>query len=184
MFSYFIGKIQDIDDDNNIIIETNNIGYSIKVPKATNLIPNQEIKLYTYLHIKENVIELYGFKDIFEKTIFQKLLNVNGIGTKSALNFLNIKDLNTLIDAINNEDYIFLKSFPQVGNKLSQQIILDLKGKISFKKEYDSDLVTIKKTLKNIGYKEIDINNIIPKINKSHNIDEMLKDALKLLINT
>ncbi len=80
--------------------------------------------------VRENDISLFGFIDANEKALFNKLLNVSGIGPKSALAILASADATGLVNAVANDDSAYLTQFPGVGKKTAQQIVLDLKGKL------------------------------------------------------
>ena len=88
-----------------------------------------------------------------------------------------------IIDAIERENILYLKKFPKIGDKVARQIILDLKGKLVSKTDpvvvKDDELVD---ALSALGYKQADINKIIPKINKDLSIEDKIKEALKLLL--
>jgi Holliday junction DNA helicase RuvA len=87
--------------------------------------------VYVEQIIRENEHTLYGFLNKQEKNLFQKLLNVSGIGPKSALAILANNDHTGLINAIQQSDVGFLTKFPGIGKKTAQQIVLDLQNKLS-----------------------------------------------------
>lgn len=115
-----------------VTIDNNGIGYQIAAPNPfiyTDKI-GKEIKMYTYQHVRQDVLALYGFQSRDEKTLFIKLLSVSGIGPKGALAILASGEPEQVVQAIENEDEVFLMKFPGVGKKTSRQMILDLKGKL------------------------------------------------------
>lgn len=92
--------------------------------------------------------------------------------------------VNGIIDAIERENILYLQKFPKISDKLARQIILDLKGKLEYKgeklvREENEELIEV---LKGLGYKQQDINKVIPKIDLQKPIEEQIKEALKLLL--
>lgn len=183
MYEYIIGYVTNI-TPSYIVVENGDIGYLIVVSNPYNFNISEKLKVYVYQHIKEDSNTLYGFKNIEGKNLFLKLLSVSGIGPKSALSMLATGSVSGIIQAIENRDATYLKKFPGIGAKASQQIILDLAGKLEFdatsKSTSDSDDVL--EALKALGYKSTSISKIMPKINKELPIDEQIKSALKLLL--
>ncbi len=122
-----------MESQQQIILDVNGIGYSVIVP--TSLIPNlpskgTEIKLYVYLAVRQDGLELYGFIDKEERILFEKLISVSGIGPKGAISMLSVLTPTQLALAIATGDIKTLSTAPGVGKKTSQRIILELKEKI------------------------------------------------------
>lgn len=183
MYSYFKGSIKEIEGD-HIVIEVNNIGYKIFVSNPYSYNLDESTKVYLYNHIREDEYSLYGFKSVEERDIFLRLINVKGMGPKTALGLLATGSVNGLIDAINKENILYLKKFPKVGEKLARQIVLDLKGKMESKDNlYDNDeteeLISV---LENLGYSKNDIKRILPNVDKSNTLEVQVKEALKLML--
>lgn len=183
MYSYFKGSIKEIEGD-HIVIEVNNIGYKVFVSNPYSYNIDESIIVYLYNHIREDEYSLYGFKSTVEREIFLKLINVKGMGPKTALGLLATGSINGLIDAINKENILYLKKFPKVGEKLARQIVLDLKGKMESKDNlYETDeteeLISV---LENLGYSKNDIKRVIPNIDKSNTLEVQVKEALKLML--
>ena len=145
---------------------------------------DEELTVYIYQHIREDENNLYGFKSFEEKELFLKLINVKGLGCKMALPMLATGSIDGIIDAIERENLLYLKKFPKIGDKVAKQIILDLKGKLSSNnissktQDYD-ELIEV---LKGLGYKQADINKVLPLINGELNIEMQIKEALKLML--
>ncbi len=183
MYSYFKGSIKEIEGD-HIVIEVNNIGYKIFVSNPYSYNLDESTKVYLYNHIREDEYSLYGFKSVEERDIFLRLINVKGMGPKTALGLLATGSVNGLIDAINKENILYLKKFPKVGEKLARQIVLDLKGKMESKDSlYENDEVEeLISVLENLGYSKNDIKRILPSIDKSNTLEVQVKEALKLML--
>ena len=182
MYEYIKGKIDSV-NPGYIVIDNNDIGYKIYVSNPYSFDEDKEYKVYVYEHIREDEDTLYGFKTNEEKEFFLKLINVKGLGPKMALPMFSTGSLDGIIDAIERENILYLKKFPKIGDKVARQIILDLKGKLVSK----VDNITVKdeelsEALMALGYKQSDINKVIPKISKDLTIEEKIKEALKLLL--
>lgn len=93
--------------------------------------PGGEIRLHTYLHVREDQIALYGFGTTEELALFTLLLGVTGIGPRLAANILSATRPEPLLNAINNEDIAFLSRLPGIGKKTAARMILDLRGKLA-----------------------------------------------------
>lgn len=182
MYEYIKGIVDSI-NPGFISIDNNGIGYKIYVSNPYSFRETEEYKVYLYQYIREDENTLYGFKTLEERDLFLKLINVKGLGPKMALPLFSNGSIDGIIDAIERENILYLKKFPKIGDKVARQIILDLKGKLVSK----TDAVMVKDdelsdALTALGYKQGDINKIIPKINKDLTIEEKIKEALKLLL--
>ncbi len=185
MYNYIKGKITYI-TSNYIVLENNNIGYSIKTPNPFSFTEKEETIIYTYLHIREDIQELYGFKTMDEKELFLKLLSVKGIGPKSALAIVANDDVKRLEEAIISADVNYLRKFPGVGVKASSQIILDLQGKLSTDalKNTDPAVSNVKEALKSLGYSNQELKKIDKYLNENLGlpIEVLIKESLKRLV--
>ena len=182
MYEYIIGKIDSV-NPGYISLDNNGIGYKIYVSNPYSFKEKEEYKIYLYQYIREDENTLYGFKTEDERELFLKLINVKGLGPKMALPLFSNGSTEGIIDAIERENILYLKKFPKIGDKVARQIILDLKGKLVSKTDQvvvkDDELVD---ALSALGYKQADINKVIPKINKDLSIEDKIKEALKLLL--
>lgn len=184
MYSYINGTVTNI-ESNSIALDNNGIGYFIHTPNPYAFIVNNEYKIYLYQHVREDEMSLYGFKTSEEKAMFLKLIGVKGLGCKMALPMLATGSIEGIIDAIERENILYLKKFPKIGDKVARQIILDLKGKfgvtanIKVNSGMSEELVDV---LKGLGYKPLDINRVLPNIDKSKKLEDQIKDALKMLL--
>ncbi len=183
MYSYIIGSVV-IQENNYIVLDNNGIGYMIYVANPFSYELEKEAKVYLYNQIKEDEHSLYGFKTTEERDLFLKLINVKGLGPKMAMPMLATGSIAGIVDAIDRENILYLKKFPKIGEKLARQIILDLKGKltqsvdVSVSGNFD-ELVSV---LESLGYKNVEIKKILPKVNASLDIESQVKEALKLML--
>lgn len=133
MFSYFKGSLEEINVD-FVVVENNGIGYKIFVPASViNSFParGSEIKLFTYLHVKDDGLSLYGFLDKDSLELFRQLLGVSGVGPKGALGILSVLSPNDLRTSVLSQDAKAISKSPGIGTKTAQKIIIDLKDKVS-----------------------------------------------------
>ena len=183
MLNYIFGKVV-MQENNYIVLENNNIGYTIYVANPFSYELDQELKVYLHNQVKEDEYSLYGFKTIEERNLFLKLINVKGLGPKLAMPMLATGSISGIIDAIDRENVLYLTKFPKIGEKLARQIILDLKGKLAPNIDSNGngafdDLVSV---LESLGYKNSEIKKILPKIDNSLDIESQIKEALKLML--
>ena len=130
MYEYINGLITNIYPAYIVVCDRSGVGYRLYTANPYRFEQNVESHVYVEQIVRENEIALYGFMDENEKILFNKLLNVSGIGPKSALAILASGDAQGLVNAVANDDASYLTQFPGVGKKTAQQIILDLKGKL------------------------------------------------------
>ncbi len=183
MYAYINGVVTEI-ESNYIVLDNNGVGYLVFTPNPYSFNVNETYKVYLYQLIKEDEHSLYGFKTKEEKDLFLKLIEVKGLGCKMALPMLATGSISGIIDAIERENILYLKKFPKIGDKVARQIILDLKGKLVSGKEVvnSKDFSELTEALKSLGYKTNDINKILPNINASEDVENQIKDALRLLL--
>ena len=189
MYSYIKGQITEV-MPTHITVDNNGIGYMIKVPNPylyENKLFQEQLIVYTYQNVREDAIELYGFSSKEEKQMFISLISVKGLGPKGALAILASSTPSELANAILEGNDKYFKSFPGVGAKLSQQIILDLKGKVDLDNTLvqpnDERLESVSLALKSLGYNATEIKNITKKlvINKEDTINSLVLQSLRML---
>lgn len=183
MYSYMIGKVTFI-ESNSVAFEVNSIGYQIFVANPYVFEIGKEITIFLYQNVKEDSIDLYGFKTKEQKDLFIKLISVKGIGPKSALGILATGNVSDVLEAIENGNASYLMKFPGIGQKASQQIILDLKGKINFEVApmKNDSINQASEALTALGYKGPEIRKVLPKLDQDLSVSDMIKQALKLLL--
>ncbi|POH18379.1 Holliday junction branch migration protein RuvA [Fructilactobacillus sanfranciscensis] len=141
MYEYLYGELTDI-SDRYIVIDVNGVGYLVNVANPYHFETDIHTKKKIYVHqsVTDSSMTLYGFETLDDKQLFEQLLNVSGIGSKSALAIMAGNDNTGLINAIKTENVSFLVKFPGIGKKTSQQIILDLKDKIDKNLQLDLNI--------------------------------------------
>lgn len=143
MIGYLSGTIVYSDSQKSTILTASGVGYEVRT--ATPLVPNRDISLFISHIIREQSQDLYGFESAEDKKFFEMLLDVNGIGPKSAYALVSALGIQQIISAITFDNVDVLKSAPGVGKKSAEQIILSLKDKIT---KLEIGLVTKEKPVK------------------------------------
>src|SRR6516165_4308686 len=118
---------------NQAIVETGGVGYDVTVPVSTfTHLPNAgaEVRLRIHTHVREDALALYGFLTQDEKALFEKLINVSGIGPKLAITILSGLAATDLIDAIRRGEVERLVRIPGVGKKTAERMVLELRDKL------------------------------------------------------
>ena len=132
--------------DNSVIIDVNGIGYEVAVSgidyEALNL--NDEVKLYTYHHVREQSEELFGFTSLAAKKLFELLISVQGVGPKAGMAILSLAPAEEVRNAIANADSAYISKASGVGKKSAERVIVDLRDKVGLPTYYGrkSDPVT------------------------------------------
>ena len=142
MISYIKGELASLTDD-GIVVENNQIGYEINVPLSVmNELPNpgNEVKIYTYLYVREDAMKLYGFLTKDDLNIFKLLITVNGIGPKGALGILSTITPDDLRFAILSDDVKAISKAPGIGAKTAGKLILELKDKLKLEDAFENRL--------------------------------------------
>ena len=132
MFYYLNGPVAEL-LPGVAVVDCGGVGYQLSVSAYTlgRLKKGERAKLYTYLYLREGVIELYGFSGLNEKRLFEQLLNVSGVGPKAALSILSTATPEQLTLSILSGDEKALTAAAGVGKKLAQRVILELKDKLA-----------------------------------------------------
>lgn len=197
MYAYIRGELTEINTD-HIVIETGGIGYRIFISlQAFNYLPaiGEELKIYTYLHLREELMVLYGFLTRDDLEIFKLLITVSGIGPKGGLAILSTLDADNLRFAILSGDSKTISKAPGIGAKTAQRVILELKDKLSLddafekKKEHTAAIPSAGSQIKNdavlaltaLGYSSAESLKAVSKveITEDMEVEDLLKAALK-----
>lgn len=132
MLGFVKGILREKDYD-NITVECGGVGFNIMVTNScmANLPGlDEEVKIYTYLHVREDEMSLYGFESPEEKKLFLQLITVSGVGSKTAIGILSAERMSAIINSIINEDTTVIANCKGIGKKTAERIILELKDKI------------------------------------------------------
>lgn len=132
MISYLKGKIKH-KGNGFAILEVNNIGYKIFIASLLNadLAIGQDVELYTHQYVREDALNLYGFKSLAELELFEMLIGISGIGPKSALGIMSIAAIADIKESIARGDSALLTKVSGIGRKTADRVILELREKIA-----------------------------------------------------
>lgn len=170
-----------------LVIDVQGVGYQVLIAKPDLFQLNETNHIYTYHVIREADEFLVGFSNLLDKRIFEQLISVKGIGPKTALGALKGATSDQMVQAINEGNLSFLKSLPSIGPKAASQIILDLKGKITFdvpktSPKSNQKLLEVQDALKSLGFKIAEIDRVLKDISSdSSTVEQLIKLALKKL---
>lgn len=198
MYDYIKGHVTRVTPE-YITLDQNGVGWAIMTPNPYAFHITDEIQqVFTYLHVRQDVQLLLGFKTLEQRELFKKLITVSGIGPKGALAILASGIPSQVVSAIEREDEGFLVQFPGVGKKTARQMILDLKGKLhDLFSEIDVEdeehtLLTMAENdaldeailaLEALGYSQRELNKVKKSLEKEELTTEgYMKLALQLLL--
>ena len=168
MITFLKGDVVEINVD-YILVDVNGVGFQVYVGRPQDFAYGRNL-IYTYYQVKDDGVSLFGFKTKQEQDLFLRLIDVSGIGPKTASGILGATTVNSLISAIELGNVAFLKKLPSVGPKAAQQIILDLKGKLvmdnnPIKPSKRSDTYSdVYDALRQFGFKVSEIDSVIDKV--------------------
>ncbi|MBP3488016.1 MAG: Holliday junction branch migration protein RuvA [Roseburia sp.] len=198
MYAYIKGILTDVEAE-SVVVEAGGIGYNIYTTGQTfDYLPSigEEVKLYTYLNVREDAMVLYGFLTKDDLRVFKLLIGVNGIGPKGALAILSVMTTDDLRFAVLGDDAKAIAKAPGVGAKTAQRLILELKDKLSLEDAFEQKLAHVEEQAKDtvkgtkneavqalvaLGYSSSEalkaLNGI--EITEETDVEDILKAALK-----
>ena len=194
MIDQISGKIISI-NDNYVVLAVGGLGIKVNISAnfASKLVNEDLITLVTYLNVREDALDLYGFKNESERNLFLMLISISGIGPKLAVSILSGVELEELKSNILSGDIKSLTSIPGVGAKTAKRIIIELKDKLSkttttelgFEDNFGSKISKdVLSALVGLGYSESMATEVIKRINPANSdksIESLIKEALKIL---
>jgi Holliday junction DNA helicase RuvA len=133
MIAFLRGRILD-KQPNLLIVDVQGVGYLVHVPLSTfydagDVGAAAELRIHT--HVREEVLQLYGFLTVLEQQLFERLINISGIGPKLAISVLSGIEPRDLIAAVQRGDLARLTGIPGVGRKTAERIVLELKDRLA-----------------------------------------------------
>jgi Holliday junction DNA helicase RuvA len=177
-----------------VVIDCGGVGYEVNISLHTfELLPKDEnIRIYTYFHVREDAQILYGFAEKVEREVFKKLISVSGIGTNTARLMFSSLSPAEIVEAISTADVDTIKSVKGIGAKTAQRVIVDLKDKVSEVNTSSENLTFSNNTnrtealsaLETLGYSKKQVEKIVARIVKMEpeaSVEFILKQALKNL---
>ena len=207
MYYYIKGKLELLEVD-KAVIDCGGVGYFLNISKKTyeQLIKNDAflpdgniseitVKLFTYLNIREDAMELFGFFTELECSLFKMLISVSGVGPRVAISVLSTLSPESFINAVISQDAKMISSAQGIGLKSAQKIIIELKDKLSnltvssddnfFAEEANmptnDDVKEAINALTVLGYSKNEATKAVKAANGS-NLEELIRNALAMLI--
>ena len=190
MYDYIKGKLAR-KAESYAVVEANGVGYKIITTKSSlaNL-KDGEVIFYTYLYVREDIFDLYGFSTMEERAAFELLISVSGVGPKAAVAILSCVTASELAIAIVTNQPKTITAAQGVGNKMAQKIILELKDKI---KNQDIKAVNYSdapipeeddtvNALIALGYNQAEIINALRDVPQDYSVEDKIKYGLKNLM--
>lgn len=197
MIAFLKGELSAIYND-KVIIEVSGIGYNVMMPTSCIAsLPGigNTVKVYTYLSVREDAMQLYGFNTSDELDLYKILITVNGVGPKAALQILSFMSGDDLKFAILSADSKTISKVPGIGPKTAQRIIIDLKDKIDLINTFENKLANVAATssklspqkneaveaLVALGYSQKDAYSAVNNsdVSGDASVEEVLKVALR-----
>lgn len=180
-----------------VILENNGIGYQIHISLTTFYdLPESEadVRIFTHTHVREDLLQLFGFSTLLEKDLFQILISVSGIGPKLALNILSGISPPDLLHSLSSGDLARLISVPGIGRKTAERMLLELKEKVlkmalrtisppQAPRPENAMAEDILSALVNLGYKKSQAEKAVERVlqEKPATLEEALKESLRVL---
>jgi holliday junction DNA helicase RuvA len=180
----------DFRNDPHLIIDVNGVGY--KVHAAQNILSRSTvgelIKLYIHTHVREDLLELYGFAEPEDLRLFEYLIGVSGIGPKTAINIFTVGSRSEIMKAIIHGDVTFFTAVPRLGKKNAQKLIIELKSKLGSTQDFDVNAASAAEgeeviaALKNFGFSSNEAASALRSIKQDGlSASEKIRMALKYL---
>mgnify|MGYP002661374480 FL=1 len=178
--------------NNSVIVDVNGLGYEIQTALGDyeKALLQEEVKFYTYHHIREQSQDLYGFSSLAAKKLFELLITVQGVGPKAALAILSLGESEVVRNAIASSDILFISKASGVGKKTAERVAVDLHDKVGLALRYDNNLTTGESTtlshtdealeaLMALGYNLNDATNALEGVSTDISAAERVTRALK-----
>ncbi|EDK72283.1 Holliday junction DNA helicase RuvA [candidate division TM7 genomosp. GTL1] len=185
MIAHVVGRLTEKFID-SIIIDVNGVGYEVLVTalEYEELALQEEVKLYTYHHVREQVEELYGFSSLAGKRLFELLITVQGIGPKAALAILSLGDPEVVRSAIASSDSGFIQRASGVGKRTADRVVVDLADKVGLpsqaghtpKQAGGDDALD---ALLALGYNVRQATEVLAELDTTLTVEEKVRQALK-----
>lgn len=182
--------------DNYLVVDANGVGYMIYT-SLTSIADvgetGRNVTMYTYLHVREDVMDLYGFATVEEKNMFMNLISVSGVGPKAALAILSVTTPAKFAVAVVTNDVKTITKASGVGPKMAQRVILELKDKLKTEDidiDMDEDIGEIPSDNRSeaisalivLGYSPNDAQKAVKGIDGTLSVEEIIKKALSSLM--
>ncbi len=192
MISFIQGKIISKSENRIVVLTAGWVGYEVglQANKLEKLKVGDEIGLHTYLAVRENAMELYGFENETDKELFLNFLSVSGIGPKTAMHLLSLGTVDEISNAIGRGDVAYLTNVSGIGKKTAERIVVELKEKIKRLKDYKNAggdsfggvLGDVVQALIGLGYSAEEAREVVKDLKtEGKDAGKLVKEALRRL---
>ena len=177
---------------NSVIIDVHGVGYEVALSQIDfdNLNLEDEVKLYTYHHVREQAEELFGFTSLAAKKLFELLISVQGVGPKAGMAILSLAPAEEVRNAIANADVAYISKASGVGKKSAERVIVDLRDKVGLPTYYGrkNEPLTAAKPLENdealdalmaLGLTLADATKALENVDQNLSVEDRIRAALK-----
>lgn len=201
MIAFLKGEVADM-TEGSVVLDVNGVGYEVLVPgQLLSMLEGigQELKLYTYMQVREDAVVLFGFLTRDDLQMFRMLIGVNGVGPKAGLGIMSVMGADDLRFAILADDAKKIAKTPGIGGKTAQKIILELKDKLDLEEAFEKKLASDKispeavaaagsdvvqdavQALVALGYGSTEALKVVRSVKPTEDMDveAVLKEALK-----
>lgn len=201
MIGFITGRIDHM-GTNFILVDTGGVGYRIfmNTGDLARLQVDQKVKVYTYLSVREDALQLFGFLSYDAYSLFTQLITVSGIGPKMAQGILSASKVDSFYLAVKNRDVKFLTKLPGIGKKTAERLLLELKdmvapeglqdedgNEVSFNEnDLEDDTTTlgaVAEGLASLGFRRDEIDAVLKRlpVKPESTVEQLLDEALKML---
>ena len=162
-----------------LVLDVNGVGYLVQATPSAAAKRGDEITVETYLHVREDALQLFGFADAAERELFVQLLGVNGVGPKVALAIVSGSRPAELRRAIVREDVARFQAIPGIGRKTAERIVLELKNVVSDAEASPKDDLVARDALVELGWSLVDAERALADVDDALPVEEQVRQALK-----
>ena len=182
--------IIELQDGQHLLIDVNGVGYHVYATQdlLARSVIGDAIKVFTYTHVREDMLDLYGFSALEDLKLFEQFITVSGIGPKTAIGIFAVGSRERIMTAIATSDVTFFSSVPRLGKKNAQKIIIELKNKLGSLEELDLSTsearedAEVIEALKGFGFSVKEASDALRSLDaKVTNVSEKIRLALKQL---
>jgi len=162
-----------------LVVEVGGVGYQVAATPRVPARIGAEVVVETYLHVREDALQLYGFASADERELFELLLGVSGVGPKVALAIVSGSPPAELRRAIAREDTARFEAIPGIGRKTAQRVVLELKGAVSAVPEAAGGAPLARQALVELGWSVVDAERALADVDESLPVEEQVRLALR-----
>lgn len=189
MIGRLYGAVVAIESD-RVVIDVSGVGYEVAMTARaiSNLPMGESAEVFTHLHVREDVMLLFGFPTRADRDLFRILLGVSGVGPKVALAVLGVLSADALRTAVRSDDIDVLTQVPGIGKRGAQKILLDLKPRLV---DIEADVLdgggqggTVRQALEALGYTTGEIRHVLSSVDHTAPIEDQVRMALQEIART